>query len=73
MASLNEQTDVGVHEVHLHGDILSVREHRAPVSPALLNEAEDVIPAWQEVSISVACDPDGQLLTGRNSTLRSVS
>lgn len=45
MASLDEQTNVGIHEGDGHGHIFSVRENSATVSPALLDEAEDVVPA----------------------------
>jgi len=45
MACLDEQTNVGVHEMHCHGDIFAVRENSVAVGPALLDEAEDIIPA----------------------------
>lgn len=45
MASLDEEPDIGVHERYRHGDILAVGEDSATVSPALLDEAEDVVPA----------------------------
>jgi len=45
MACLDEQSNVGVHEMHGHSNIFAVRENCASISPALLDEAEDVVPA----------------------------
>lgn len=45
MACLDEQTNVRVHEMHGHGDIFAVWENGVAVSPALFDEAENIIPA----------------------------
>jgi len=44
MARLDEQTNVRVHEMHGHSDIFAVRKNSVAVSPALFDEAEDIIP-----------------------------
>ena len=45
MAGLNKKSDIGVHKADFHSDVLTVRKNSAPVSAALLYEAEDVIPS----------------------------
>lgn len=45
MASLDKETNVGIHEGRLHGDVLSVRKDCSLISSALLDEAEDVVPS----------------------------
>lgn len=45
MASLDEEPDIGVHEMYGHSDIFTVGKNSATVSPTLLDETEDVIPA----------------------------
>ena len=44
VASLYEKADVGIHEADLHGYVLAVWQDCPRVGPALLDEAEDVIP-----------------------------
>ena len=44
MACLDEKPDVGVHEADCHGDVLPIWKDGTPVSSALLDEAEDIIP-----------------------------
>ena len=53
VAGLDEQADVGIHESHLHGDVLSVGEHGAPVGSPLLDEAEDVVPSKSQDMMSM--------------------
>lgn len=45
VASLDEELDIGVHKVNGHRDILAVWEDCASVSPTLLDEAENIVPA----------------------------
>lgn len=45
MASLNEETDVSIHEGRLHCDILSVGENSSLIGTTPLDETEDVVPS----------------------------
>ena len=50
MACLDEKPDVGVHEADCHGDVLPIWKDGTPVSSALLDEAEDIIPANRDIN-----------------------
>ena len=45
VAGLDEQTDVGVHEGNLHGDVRAIRQDSRAVGATPLDEAEDVVPS----------------------------
>ena len=45
MASLNEESDVGIHEANFHRHVFAVRQDSTSVEPSLLDEAEDIVPA----------------------------
>ena len=45
MASLNEQTNIRIHESHFHGDIRPVRKDSTGVCPPPLNETKNIIPS----------------------------
>ena len=49
MTGLDEETDIGVHERHSHGDILAIWEDSGAVGTALLDEAKDVVPSREEI------------------------
>ena len=50
MACLDEKPDVGVHKADCHGDVLPIWKDGTPVSSALLDEAEDIIPAKRDIN-----------------------
>ena len=45
VASLDQKSDVSVHERNSHGDIGTVRKHKARVVTEFLDEGKDVIPS----------------------------
>ena len=45
VARLNKKAHVCIHEWYCHGDVLPVRQNRAPISPALLDGTKDVVPS----------------------------
>lgn len=45
MASLDEQSNIRVHEPDLHSNIHAIRQHRVQISSPSLNEAENIIPS----------------------------
>ncbi len=44
MAGLDQQLDVGVQEVPVHGDLAAIRQDAVGTVAELLDEAEDVVP-----------------------------
>lgn len=50
VASLDEKTNVGVHERNGHRYVSTVREHEVGMKPHLLDEREDVCPKRKQES-----------------------
>jgi hypothetical protein len=71
VASLNKKPDIGVHKADFHSDVLAIGKNSAPVSAALLYEAEDVVPSTtRAINTDIAVEERDEL-TGHNSTQKS--